>query len=1287
VARAGTLPHRKGMRWIGARSAPAIVLLCLWTFGRAQDSQRSGAHQETDRARAELGAHIVRINGYPELQVDGQPFFIHAAAFPYYGIPRDLWASSLDRYRDLGIKTIDLSIPWNWHEPQVGEFDFDGHTAPGRDLRELLRLIAAKGLRLTVRPGPLTGGDWRSAGYPDWLLADPIYKMTVAARIMGTDPPDESAETADAGRAANLWLGNEEHVRQVTSWLAAVAHELAPYDSTKLLPTPPATGEASAATESAPSEFTADVAGPDGGSEQPEGSRSGPLLYVVLGSPAAPGTGTSGAYWRYMDTLRHALLDAGLEANCVVLEARPWDAAPPATAGTAWMIAGRWPPSWHSGDAADSPPASGQGATPEIETVALLAESLRIQPDFPAMVLDFTLGPDPRATGLYGMPAGKQGLLLVSRSLLAEGISGLEYSAFQEMLVPPEYETPNSSADFTRKTALDIVGVSLPLADGVRRNASLVQRSGAFLASSHPRTVAGLVDMRDVLVQSEGASAERISQAAKEFDGTERQVRRVMRLADVPADLADPASQPAETLLHDPVLFLVIPEQLRGTPLSEREQTALLDYARRGGTLICDPQLPDGALFEKALPASEMLDMSAGVKSHELGNGRVVIWTMDFYSWIHADESLAASRERPEAMAAIQALRSVLQGQGISSPVLRSEKPADTLLLSELVQNAATGPFGAVRTDCHPGESCAEGLLSISNWGEDQAQDTISVLEPTTNMRAATPNDYVELPIQMPPRESLMLPLNASLCTVPERSKPCADRVVAAGAELVNFTREDKTLEITFFAPAKASILLHLETAPRKVELLESARDEKFVWKPPEFPHEPPQEPAPDLERNLEGTYGNETHVFSFELPRGAAPAYLRTVKIHLPYTPHVPAAPKRAKDRARGFAYSLVGTLRLPATEGDWLPAAPPVVSLDAERGGRLALSVQNLGEGALSLHVEVTGAVLASKTVHLMGKENDVILLDLHADGSARPDSEGLLHGELQLSSNDQSSKTPLGFVITSGDAPAGYRYDLARSGTPDWIMENDRLRVIVAPAAGGRLLALIDKPTAISLTAPMGGLRDFIRVAGDSELQNLTFNLPYDAQWVPQGGGQAIRMTGRFPDGAPVAGEIEKTVRVSGSNTVQVEYRTSSLAAGHAEQNGSAGPAAFFVTSFSVPAFEGGAMGTQFCWKLPDSAAAAVPAEMHCEAFAAATGAIAVPEGVSQLEIRTAAQPALTVIWKEGHVSIKPQRDAAQVLLEFPAAGPDGNAGPYSVSYIVGELGNNAGTENRAALAERR
>src|ERR1700722_10415143 len=78
---------------------------------------------------------IVQHGGYPELHVGGHPFFLNSATFFYYFISHDRWNAMLDRYRPLGVNTIDIYTPWNWHEPSEGEFDFDGPTNPRRDLR------------------------------------------------------------------------------------------------------------------------------------------------------------------------------------------------------------------------------------------------------------------------------------------------------------------------------------------------------------------------------------------------------------------------------------------------------------------------------------------------------------------------------------------------------------------------------------------------------------------------------------------------------------------------------------------------------------------------------------------------------------------------------------------------------------------------------------------------------------------------------------------------------------------------------------------------------------------------------------------------------------------------------------------------------------------------------------------------------------------------------------------------------------------------------------------------
>ncbi len=111
--------------------------------------------------------------GNRNLRVGGVPFFVHAAQFDYFRIPPDLWARSLLRYRDLGINTIDIRIPWNWHEPQDGKFDFDGHTNPNRDLTLSAGSDCAHELQADR---PAGSRDWRSlAQRRDPFLASGVF--------------------------------------------------------------------------------------------------------------------------------------------------------------------------------------------------------------------------------------------------------------------------------------------------------------------------------------------------------------------------------------------------------------------------------------------------------------------------------------------------------------------------------------------------------------------------------------------------------------------------------------------------------------------------------------------------------------------------------------------------------------------------------------------------------------------------------------------------------------------------------------------------------------------------------------------------------------------------------------------------------------------------------------------------------------------------------------------------------------------------------------------------------
>src|ERR1700737_631070 len=203
------------------RTACALVLTILSiTFSPPQSSAQKAPTPKPVLPPTVL--EIISNGSEPELRVDGVPFFVHAAQFDYFRIPADLWLRSLDRYRELGINTIDLRIPWNWHEVRDAEFDFDGHTNPRRNLRGLLQLIAEKHLKFVARPGPLIGDHWRNAGYPAWLLGYSDYKMNEPAIEAGLPPSDAELPTRDANAAAQDWLTNETHMTYARRWLTAI---------------------------------------------------------------------------------------------------------------------------------------------------------------------------------------------------------------------------------------------------------------------------------------------------------------------------------------------------------------------------------------------------------------------------------------------------------------------------------------------------------------------------------------------------------------------------------------------------------------------------------------------------------------------------------------------------------------------------------------------------------------------------------------------------------------------------------------------------------------------------------------------------------------------------------------------------------------------------------------------------------------------------------------------------------------------------------------------------------
>ncbi len=196
--------------------AGVMVLACVLAFTRVVDAQCFG------------GSVIAQRDGRPTLLVDGRPFFFYGAAFFYERIPATRWRASMLALRAMGFNTLDLYVPWNWHETADGAFDFDGHTNARRNLRGVLALARELHFKLIVRPGPVIRNEWRNGGYPAWLLSRAEYRMPLHDVLEGRYPATATLQNANSDDAAVQWMHNATHLFYARRWLETVLREFVP---------------------------------------------------------------------------------------------------------------------------------------------------------------------------------------------------------------------------------------------------------------------------------------------------------------------------------------------------------------------------------------------------------------------------------------------------------------------------------------------------------------------------------------------------------------------------------------------------------------------------------------------------------------------------------------------------------------------------------------------------------------------------------------------------------------------------------------------------------------------------------------------------------------------------------------------------------------------------------------------------------------------------------------------------------------------------------------------------
>lgn len=103
-------------------------------------------------------------------RLNGEPFFIYSGEIHYFRIPRKEWKGRLSKAKKAGLNTVASYIPWRWHEPQEGFFDFTGRIKPEKDIIGFINLLEKMGLYFVARPGPVCHGEIIMDGLPTWLV-------------------------------------------------------------------------------------------------------------------------------------------------------------------------------------------------------------------------------------------------------------------------------------------------------------------------------------------------------------------------------------------------------------------------------------------------------------------------------------------------------------------------------------------------------------------------------------------------------------------------------------------------------------------------------------------------------------------------------------------------------------------------------------------------------------------------------------------------------------------------------------------------------------------------------------------------------------------------------------------------------------------------------------------------------------------------------------------------------------------------------------------------------------
>ncbi|QGH36118.1 beta-galactosidase [Gracilibacillus salitolerans] len=105
--------------------------------------------------------------------LNGEPIQIISGAIHYFRVVPEYWEDRLLKLKACGFNTVETYVPWNLHEPEEGQFNFEGFA----NLTRFLTIANNLGLYAIVRPSPYICAEWEFGGLPYWLLEDDNMRL------------------------------------------------------------------------------------------------------------------------------------------------------------------------------------------------------------------------------------------------------------------------------------------------------------------------------------------------------------------------------------------------------------------------------------------------------------------------------------------------------------------------------------------------------------------------------------------------------------------------------------------------------------------------------------------------------------------------------------------------------------------------------------------------------------------------------------------------------------------------------------------------------------------------------------------------------------------------------------------------------------------------------------------------------------------------------------------------------------------------------------------------------